>query len=355
MLYMGHTILSAILRFYSRGSKYYFTAYKSKYALNESYHSDFEPQIMMFAIGMFPRLLARKAFKARRCLTDAFIKYMQARQHEHGSALVQARYQHSSSFGVSPEDIAGVEVGGAFAVLGSTAPACFWVIYHLFSDPVILKECRAEVLALVHDQQGVSSIDVTSIKSKCPILLSTLQEVLRFRHISVSARVVLQDEKLLDGKYHLKKGGMLMIPVTVMHSDPESWGQTASVFDHRRFLSTDSKQGIPSAKGSTASPIPRTAYRPFGGGHVLCPGRHFATTEILAFAALVILRFDINPVAGGKWKDATIEKSSLVAALPTPDDPIRVKISPREQSRAWRVELVESDYAVSVASEDSTT
>lgn len=304
---------------------------------------------MTFALGLFPRLLARKAFKARQRLTDAFIKYMRAGQHEQGSALIQARYRHSSSFGVRLEDIAGAEVGGAFGVLGSTAPACFWVVYHLFSDPVVLQECRAEVSALVqHDQQGISSIDVTSIKSKCPILLSMLQEVLRFRHISVSVRVVLQDEKLLDGKYHLKKGGMLMIPVTVMHSDPESWGQTASVFDHRRFLNKDT----PPAKGGPAKPSPRTAYRPFGGGHDLCPGRHFATTEILAFAALAILRFDITPVAGGKWKDPTIEKSSLVSALPTPDDPVRVEISPREQSRAWRVELVESDYAVAIASED---
>lgn len=314
---------------------------------------------MMFAIGLFPRLLARKAYRARQRVTDAFIRYIKAGHHEQGSALVQARHRHSSGFGITPEDIGAAELGGAFAVLGSTAPASFWVIHHIFSDPVVLAECRAEVAALVsQDGQGVSTIDVTSLKSRCPVLLSTLQEVLRFRHISVSARVVLQDEKLLDGKYHLQKGGTLMIPVTVMHSDPESWGQTASVFDHRRFLSTAGTQqdAGPAAKGdrAAAKPIPRTAYRPFGGGHVLCPGRHFATTEILAFAALVILRFDITPVAGGEWKDPTFEKSSLVAALPTPDDPMRVRISPREQSRAWRVELVQSDYAVAIATEDIT-
>lgn len=146
---------------------------------------------------------------------------------------------------------------------------------------------------------------------------------------------------MLDGKYRLKKDSMLMIPVTVIHTDPDSWGPNAAVFDHRRFLPENIKA------------IPRTAYRPFGGGHVFCPGRHFATTEILAFAALILLRFDITPATtGGKWKDVTIDKTPLTPALPVPDDPVRVHIRPREPSRKWRVELVESDRAVGVAAED---
>ncbi|KAJ4413543.1 hypothetical protein N0V82_008481 [Gnomoniopsis sp. IMI 355080] len=305
----------------------------------------FEPQLITFAINLFPRLLAPAAFKARQRVTDSFVAYIRAGHHKQGSALVQARHTHSSSFGLTPDDIGGAEVGGAFAVLGSTAPAAFWLIYHLFSSPVLLEECRAEVAALVveeeEEQEGVSTIDVTAIKSKCPVLLATFQEVLRYRHISVSARVVLKEDEMLDGKYRLKKDSMLMIPVTVIHTDPDSWGASASVFDHRRFLPENIKA------------IPRTAYRPFGGGYVFCPGRHFATTEILAFAALIMLRFDITPAAaGGKWRDVTIDKTPLTPALAVPDDPIRVHIRPREPSRKWRVELVESDRAVGIVAED---
>lgn len=306
--------------------------------------SQFEPQFMVFAINLFPRLFASAAFKARQRVTDAFIAYIRGGHHKEGSALVQARHAHSSSFGLTPEDIGGIEVGGAFSVLGSTAPATFWLIYHLFSAPALLGECRDEVSALVvMEQDGVSTIDVTAVKSKCPVLLSVFQEVLRYRHISVSARIVLEDEKLSDGKYHLRKNSMLMIPVAVMHTDPDSWGPTAAVFDHRRFLPENTKA------------VPRTAYRPFGGGHVLCPGRHLATTEILAFAALVMLRFDITlAVAGGSWEDATVEKTPLTIALPVPDDPIRVQIRPREPSMKWRVELGESDRVVGIAAEDIT-
>lgn len=299
----------------------------------------------MITLGLvpFPRLFASTAFKARQRLTDAFVAYTCAGHYKQGSALVQARYTHSTSFGLKPQEVGGIEVSGAFAVLGSTAPAAFWLMHHLFSEPALLDECRAEVSALVVEQDGVSTIDVTAVKSKCPVLLATLQEVFRFRHIGVSARVVLKEESLLDGKYSLKKDSMLMIPTTIMHTDPDSWGPTVSVFDHRRFLPENIKA------------IPRTAYRPFGGGHVLCPGRHFVTTEILAFAALVLLRFDITPAAdGGKWNDVTFEKTSLTVSLPMPDDPVRVHIRPREPSRKWRVELAESDDAVGIAAEDVT-
>lgn len=319
----------------------------------------------MFAMGLFPRLFARDAFKGRKHLTDAFTRYLKAGHHEQGSALTQHRYQHNLRFGLTPEDAAGIEVGGLFAVLGNTGPACFWFIYHLLSDSAVLEECRAELEAIVgtdtteqpcadgqsSHQQQYSTIDITAVKDRCPVLLSTLQEVLRYRSITVFARTILEDEQLLDGKYHLQKGSMLMVPLTVLHSDPEAWGPTASVFDHKRFLPGNSSQSqdrsVRAGKG-----IPRSSYSPFGGGHVLCPGRHFAMTKLLAFAALLILRFDIQP-EDKKWKCPTIENSSLAGAFPVPDDPIRVQIRPRDPSRQWRVQLMESDHVTGVAKENT--
>lgn len=318
-----------------------------------NYLSEFEPKVLIFAMVPFPRLFAPKAFKARRHLTDAFTRYLKARNHEQGSALAQSRYQHNIRYGLSPEDAAAIEVGGLFAVLGNTGPACFWLIYHLFSDCAVLEECRAELEALVNvgtAKQDCSTIDITSVKNKCPVLLSTVQETLRYRSITVFARMVLENEKLLDGQIHLQKGSMLMVPLTVLHSDPEAWGPTASVFDHRRFLPRNSGQSQ-DHNGRAGKGIPRSSYSPFGGGHVLCPGRHFAMTKLLAFAALLILRFDIIP-EGKKWKEPTIEKSSLAGAFPVPDDPIRVQIRPRDPSRRWRVQLMESDNVIGIAKED---
>lgn len=88
-------------------------------------------------------------------------------------------------------------------------------------------------------QQKVSTIDITSIKTKRPLLLSTLQEVLRFRHIGVSTRTVLQDEQLLDGKYHLKKDSVLMIRAhTRIPFRPDSLGAP-------QFLSSTTPESSP--------------------------------------------------------------------------------------------------------------
>lgn len=323
----------------------------------------FEPKVMTFALNILPRITAREACRARRRVTAAFVRYFDAGYHKEGSGLIKARYDHSARFGFSSEDIARCEIGGLFAILGSTVPTCFWLVYHVYSNPVALEECRRELEGLVHTGCGThgntaagqsltyKTIDILSVKTECPILHSSLQEVLRFRHIGASARVVLQEEHLLNGKYRLKKGSIVMIPTGVYHSDPTAWGPTA--FDYKRFVTTETDHNNKeSAKKIFSNPKIRASYRPFGGGHVLCPGRHFAVTEILAFAALVILRFDIHPANGEPWTEPTIDKTPMAAALPVPDHPIEVEIRAREPRYEWHVDLKTSVQAVGIVEED---
>lgn len=322
---------------------------------------------MIFVLGIPAKVFARDAWYARQFIYEAFIKYFKAGYHEQGSALIKCRYQHSIRFGLSLDDVAACEIGGLFAILGSTAPTAFWLIHHVFSDPTVLADCRDELSSLVQLQDltrnGIqekgnpneaskrATIDITSVKSKCPILHSTFQEVLRTHHIGVSARIILKDEVILDGKYRLKKGGMVMMPTPVYHSEKDPWGPDVSTFNHKRFIAAADgnikrKDGEDSGPIAAGGPKDRAAFRPWGGGHVLCPGRHFATTEILAFAALMILRFDLTLADGRPWPTPTIEKSPMTPALPTPDDPIQVRIRAREPRHQWRVELEDSDTLV---------
>ncbi|KAI3393571.1 hypothetical protein diail_3920 [Diaporthe ilicicola] len=338
----------------------------------------FEPKIILFALGLPPNIFARDAVRARQVVHTAFTRYFKAGYHNEGSALVKSRYDHSVRFGFSMEDVAACEIGGLFAVIGSTAPASFWLIYHLYSDPVVLEDCRKELASLVRvtnsvqngskDMQGndsmkelpCASIDITDVKTTCPVLISTFQEVLRLRHIGVSARVVLKDEQILDGTYRLKKGSVVMLPNPVFHSEPGAWGPTVSSFDHRRFIPREAHQDSnrsykkqpKSEETGRISLKDRAAFRPWGGGHVLCPGRHFATTEILSFAALMILQFDIVPSEGHEWREPTVENTPTAAAMPLPDDPIPVDIRARQPCYRWRVELTDSDKAVGVGIED---
>jgi cytochrome P450 len=230
---------------------------------------------MILLMQLLSSVFARKSLAARDTITKAFIKYFNDDGHREGSALIQARYDNSIEYKVPVEDVARFECGGAVAILSNTSPACFWMLYHLYSDDVVLDECRQElakvlseesVVAENGDKRTIRTLDMTSVKHACPVLLSTFQEVLRMHTIGVSARFVMEDH-MLDGKYLLKNGSTLMIPGPVQHTYSASFGSNVDSFDHRRFL--------PGTR--THNPI---AFRGFGGSTTLCPGRHFATTEI---------------------------------------------------------------------------
>ncbi|KAK0735124.1 cytochrome P450 oxidoreductase [Lasiosphaeria miniovina] len=299
----------------------------------------FEPDMMFFMLNLFPRVLARESFQAREKVAAAFDAYYRAEAHldPAASGLTKRRYQHNTEHGIPAADIGYFEIGSLFALLGSTLPAAFWMICHIFADPALLDSCRRELQAVVSqdvagdNQLPAYVIDIARVRASCPVLLATLQEVLRVRGISTSARVVLEDH-VLDGRYLLKKGATVLVPGPVQHSDPAAWGPTVGVFDHTRFLR--------GGKGKRHNPV---AFRAFGGGVTLCPGRHFATTEILALAALMVLRFDVQPVANGvdvPWSMPPTINTPMAAAVATPDHDVDVEIrlrGPRDQR--WRVEL----------------
>lgn len=289
---------------------------------------------------IYPRL-----HQARETAAAALTQYIRKGGHERASGLVKKRYEHHRSFGLSNDDIARGELGNTFAVLGSTVPCALWVLYHIFSDPKVLADVRKEVLTLVReesDDEGkriVSSIDLASIRTSCPILLSTFQETLRHRTVTPGARVLLEDV-LLDGRILLKKGSMLMLPASVQHTNVSAWGEDASSFDHMRFVA-ESGQKKPN----------RVAFRAFGGGHVLCPGRHFASTEIMALAALLVLQFDVVPAAG-KWIEPTWKNSPVQAGFPIPDEDISVEFRAREPGMQWSVQFSGADEAMGFVKED---
>jgi hypothetical protein len=338
--------------------------------------------VFPMASTIFPQLL-----KAREIVVAAFIEYMRSGAYQSASELVRLRYEHHhEQFGFSVEDVARGELfsnrkvdrdthvtlallcltrilltlypqttgelGNVFAVLGNSTPCAFWVLYHIFSAQHILSDIRHEFSALVTKEPSkdgtiINSIDLGAIRDSCPILLSTFQETMRFRSVSPGPRVLLEDVTL-DSRYLLKKGSMLTIPAKVHHSDATAWGTDVDVFDHMRF--------VPSRNLAPGQRKPnRVAFRAFGGGHALCPGRHFASTEIMVFAALVVLKFDIVPVKGGgeeKWVEPVCDKSPVQAGFPVPDEDVEVVLHPRDLDHEWKFTFSGSDQAVGIVAED---
>lgn len=134
-----------------------------------------------------------------------------------------------------------------------------------------------------------------------------------------------------------------MAPATVQHNLNSIWGDNVDKFDHTRFLA----QGPDSKLRRLHNPV---AFRAFGGGSTLCPGRHFAATEILAFAAFIILQFDARPCSGN-WVQPPWNNTNPATSIHQPDHDLDIEITPRGDVR-WEVNFTGSDKAMEVSEED---
>ncbi|XDG01572.1 hypothetical protein ABKA04_001187 [Annulohypoxylon sp. FPYF3050] len=305
---------------------------------------EFESGLMSILVGFLPSITARKPIAARTKVAKAFEAYYKAGGVEKASALTRNRYQAEIDNNVSLEDIACYEVGGSIAVLVNTAPAAFWTLLLLHSYPGVLNDIRKEIDACtettVDNGSTVKSIDVTTLKENCPLLLSSYQEVLRYSSMGTSVREVMEDTYL--NQWLLKKGAMLQMPSGIVHQNPSLWGTDVKDFNPRRFLPEEKRNR------------PRDAcFRAFGGGKTLCPGRHFATNEILAVVAIFIARLDMNPV-GGDWKLPSTANTNVAAVVMEPDYDIEVEVKARRgfEEVQWVINLNKSEKIFAMVTED---
>ena len=149
-------------------------------------------------------IVAKKPYRAHQILTAAFKKYYAEGGLDKSSAFARGRYSCLRDSGVPEIDAAKMEAGGTFAVIVNTMPSAFWMLYHIMSDPVVLADCRRELLEAVSERDGQVYLDLAYIKSSCLVLGSTMQEAMRFHSIDLATRAVIEDH-VLDGKYLLKK------------------------------------------------------------------------------------------------------------------------------------------------------
>lgn len=141
-----------------------------------------------------------------------------------------------------------------------------------------------------------------------PISDAVMHESLRmYPPAAVMSRQALQDETL--GAYTLRAGSQVMIPIRAIHYDTR-WYPNPATFDLDRW--TDAAR----------AERPRYSFVPFGGGHRVCIGEHFARLESRAVTARILQRF--RPV------------TSMTSAPPLkltitlrPLRPVMIRLTPR--------------------------
>lgn len=194
----------------------------------------------------------------------------------------------------------------------------FWTLWRVFSNGEILDAVRGEVDAITSVEEGRNIIALHNLKN-LSILTFTSQETLRHRSCGIGARIILEDT-VLEDRHFLGKRLYVMLENCALHLHRPTWAPDSKNFDMRRFV-----------KPSDQRKIQRYgAFRGFGGGANLCPGKELATAEVVALVAMFVARFDMLPDAG-RWSDPQQDLSNVSLAIAPPRTKVHVQNYCREK------------------------
>lgn len=266
---------------------------------------NFEDGVMMLVMNILPSWTAPEAVRGRQRMIDAFQGYHRRTREGDSragmSGLVQQVTDLHRRYDCSEDHMARAELGLFLGLTTSLVPALFWLVGKIFvwDQGRLLDRIRDELAPIIHttqaddeskDKRRLSrTLSISALKANSPLYISTLHEVLRFTAAGIAAFEVLEDTILESSEggqqqvHLLKKGAALQIPATAVHTDEAVWGPDAAQFVPERFIET----------GGKGKPHP-SAFRAFGGGSTLCPGRHIAEDMMLAMTAMIITDFDVD-------------------------------------------------------------
>ncbi|KAI7773062.1 cholesterol 7alpha-monooxygenase-like protein [Diaporthe eres] len=299
---------------------------------------NFEDGIMMLVMNIFPSWTAAKAVRGRERMVEAFRSHGRRIRDDPSirgiSGLVTQNRDLHQRYECSEDHTARAELGLFLGLTTSLVPALFWLVGKVSSwdEGRLLDAIRNELIPVVQSMRDrktgkspgrlTQSLSISTIRAKCPLYKSTIREVLRFTAAGIAAFEVLEDTVLESSqggrqrRHHLKKGAALQIPATAVHTDESVWGPDAAEFVPQRFMAPDSR-----------SKVHPSAFRAFGGGSTLCPGRHIAEDMMLGMAAVVLTEFDLRFVGPVGLPDPN---RSQMTSMMKPEGPCPVFFEARD-------------------------
>ena len=183
-------------------------------------------------------------------------------------------------------DEASFMAGLLFASLTNSIPQTFWVLAMLLTHPEAMRAVSEELLTALpirslDEDESEENRWTRSQLASCKVTTSAIDETMRLTVSPSPMRVALADTTVTSTTgttYRIRKGDTLTLVAALPHADSRVFPD-ADQFQFDRFLSHDP----PTLEGQK---VPH-AFMPFGGGVSLCPGRHWARNEILAFVAMI--------------------------------------------------------------------
>ncbi|KAM0169429.1 hypothetical protein ACHAPF_009998 [Botrytis cinerea] len=262
--------------------------------------------------------MARDMIDARSEFIDTLCKYFETPKKDRSDALyfVKAMEKEMRAAGLGDREAAGIHMLHLWAITANVYKAAFWAIAYIVHKPELLDNLRTEVAPAVGTDG--ETVNLKYLTEDCPRLEAFFNEVLRVNSAGALAREVVTPT-LFSGKV-LAKGTKLMIPYRQLHLDGQAWGRNARDFDPERFLKDKSL-------------LRSQNFRPFGGGHTLCPGRFIAKKSIYAILALLFSRYDVTldtDAANQKFPRIDDATAGIGTLAPIPGEDVKLVIKPIE-------------------------
>ncbi|KAF9523587.1 cytochrome P450 [Crepidotus variabilis] len=168
-----------------------------------------------------------------------------------------------------------------------------WMLYELATHPKVQDALREEICAIPDH-----SFD--DLNNHLPLLDAILKETLRLHpailenhHEASETIIVPLSSPLLNGETQLviPKGTLVAIPLNVLHTEEEIWGDDAKEFRPSRWLDDNVTRDM---KAKRAGPIKDYELLAFSAGPRSCIGKTFAITEIKCLMVTVLQRFSFR-------------------------------------------------------------
>lgn len=113
------------------------------------------------------------------------------------------------------------------ALITNYTGVAFWTLYHVFSQPGLLEAARkeAEKSIIKGDEDGDYTLDMSVLRTSCPLLVSVMQETQRLKTTHANIREVISDTNIsAGGKDHmLKKGNYVQLHSPPVLRSKELW------------------------------------------------------------------------------------------------------------------------------------
>ncbi|KAG8633628.1 cytochrome P450 714C2 [Manihot esculenta] len=224
----------------------------------------------------------RKAWALEKEIRDLIMKVVKEREEAASKKdLLQMILEGAKSSNLNGEAMERFIVDNCktiyLAGFDTTAVSSSWCLMLLALNQQWQDRVRAEIVEIC----GGGMLNYDMIR-KMKLLNMVIQETMRlYPPVSIVAREALNDVKL--GNINVPKGVNIWSIVSLLHTDPGTWGPDSYKFNPARF-----------ANGITSACKYPFLYMPFGIGPRMCLGQNLAMVELKILMALILSNFSFT-------------------------------------------------------------